>query len=73
MESEEIRLSIMELKVLAEIFHRNNPRETWTSAESIMVNLKHEEQSSIDYFLVWLSDKTHSKSFKQLIQILDQA
>tara|TARA_R100000656_G_scaffold105466_1_gene77609 strand:- start:270 stop:491 length:222 start_codon:yes stop_codon:yes gene_type:complete len=73
MGSEEIRLSIMELKVLAEIFHRNNPRETYEFAESMMVNLKQEEQSSIDYFLDWLGDKIHSKSFKQLIQILDQA
>ena len=73
MKDKEIKLSIMELKVLSEIYKRNNPRETYDFADSIMVNLKEEEDRSIDFFLNWINEKTYSKSFKQLIQILEQS
>lgn len=65
-------ISITELRILAELYKRNNPTGIDDFTDSIMTNLKHDSDQSVDDFVEWLELKSESKSFKQLRELLKQ-
>jgi len=70
--TEEYKYSLNDLDILKAIYVRNNPNNFIDDYDSALINPLDESRYHTGMFLSWLSDKEESKSFKQLLMLLEQ-